>query len=128
VAIKPLSTRSMTGSQQSCSTAASNLNCNYQPFAFSCCTCCQACNCLEASSTHFQYHVQKSRLLHVIALTLFSACTALQEQLLGHNPNTRPDSELCFDMGKQVSAASFDTILTRYGRHSLAWNTPKPYA
>ncbi|KAA6424637.1 MAG: hypothetical protein FRX49_05305 [Trebouxia sp. A1-2] len=37
----------------------------------------------------------------------------LKEQLLGHNPNTHPNSELCFDMGRQVSAVSFDTILTR---------------
>ncbi len=63
--------------------------------------------------------VQKPRLMHMTAVGLFTAFT-MQEQLLGHNPNTRPDSELCFDMGKQVSAVSFDTILTRYGRHSLA--------
>ncbi|DBB18890.1 TPA: hypothetical protein ACH3X3_000476 [Trebouxia sp. C0006] len=37
----------------------------------------------------------------------------LKEQLSGHNPNMRPDSELCFDMSKQISAASFDTILSR---------------
>ncbi|KAL0040994.1 hypothetical protein WJX77_001558 [Trebouxia sp. C0004] len=37
----------------------------------------------------------------------------LKERLLGYNPNTRPDSELCFDMGKQVSAVSLDTMLTR---------------
>ncbi len=58
--------------------------------------------------------------MRMIALGLFSAWFAMQKQLLGHNPNTRPDSELCFDMGKQVSAASFDTILSRYGRRSPA--------
>ena len=63
--------------------------------------------------------VQKPRLMHMIAVGLFSACIAMQEQLSGHNPNMRPNSELCFDMSKQISAASFDTILSRYGRHSL---------
>jgi hypothetical protein len=58
--------------------------------------------------------------MHMIALDRFSACFAVQERLLGHNPNTRPDSELCFDMGKQVSTVSFDTILSRYSRHSPA--------
>ncbi len=58
--------------------------------------------------------------MHMIASSLLSACIAMQERLLGRNPNMRPDSELCFDLGKQVSAASFDTILSRYGRHSPA--------
>lgn len=75
---------------------------------------------LHLPGSKFSTSVQKPQLMHMVAAGLLSACFAVQELLLGHNPNVRPDSELCFDMGKQVSAVSFDTILTRYGRHSLA--------
>ena len=75
---------------------------------------------LHLPGSKFSNSVQKPRLMHMVAVGLLYACFAMQELLLGHNLNTRPDSELCFDMGKQVSAVSFDTILTRYGRYSLA--------
>lgn len=75
-------------------------------------------DCKQVSHTS-SFIAPRSSLMHMIALGLFCACFAMQEQLLGHNPNTHPNSELCFDMGRQVSAVSFDTILTRYGRHAL---------